>query len=89
MSKEKARQDLYPEHKMILCSQRALLSILSVGLNTIPAENENVVVKAQGIAVGGCGQLGAMPLLLSKSETLIRSPIAGYSGMGRVEYSVL
>lgn len=39
-----------------------------------------MVVKANGTAVSGCDQLGAMPLPLSESEILIRSPIAEYGG---------
>ena len=39
-----------------------------------------MVVKANGTAVSGCDQLGAMPLPLSESEILIRSPMAEYGG---------
>lgn len=39
MSKEKARKYLYPEHKAVLGTRSALLSILPGGLSAIHAEN--------------------------------------------------
>lgn len=62
--------------------QRALLNILPAGLNVIHAGAGNKLVEVQDTAVGGCGQLGAMPLPLSESESLIRSPVTGYGGQG-------